>query len=67
MKISEVISEGLPELLAKLPPRWAWFPHNMVGHPLSEILYQIGKNEWSNCVHDWTVPAGGESDPDARG
>jgi hypothetical protein len=57
----------LPRLLARLPPRWRWTLHNLVGHPLSELLWQAGARELSNVVHDATVPAGGDRDPEARG
>jgi len=61
------LGEMIPEILAKLSTRWAWFPHNMIGHPLSEILFQLGEQEWSNRIHDWTIPAGGATSKTARG
>lgn len=38
-----------------------WLIHNLIGHPLSEIFYWLGKiykpfNKLSNIIHDWTVP-----------
>ena len=52
-------------LFARLPERLQWAPHNIVGHPLSEIAYQIGMLRGpssrmfrlSDWLHDWTVPA----------
>lgn len=41
--------------LAKLG-RFAWTLHNVVGHPLSEVLHQIGAQRASNWVHDVTMP-----------
>lgn len=40
-----------------------WFVHNMIAHPLSQILWMISLfglikpiSEASDWVHDWTVP-----------
>lgn len=58
---------NLPKIIAKLPARVRWTLHNLIAHPLSEVLYQLGARELSNAVHDQTVPAGGAQDPEARG
>ena len=58
---------NLPQRLAKLPVRVRWTLHNLIAHPLSEVLYQLGARTLSNAVHDQTVPAGGANDPEARG
>lgn len=47
----------MPDLLARLPERFRWTFHNLVAHPLSELLYQVGLHRWSDLVHDRTVPA----------
>lgn len=44
-------------LLGKLPVRFQWTIHNLVAHPVSEILYQIGFGDLGNRLHDATVPA----------
>ena len=44
-------------LVARLPERFRWTLHNLVAHPLSEVLYQVGLHRWSDIVHDCTVPA----------
>ena len=36
--------------------RFAWTFHNIVAHPLSEVLWQLGLREWSQRLHDSTVP-----------
>ena len=36
--------------------RFAWTFHNIVAHPLSEVLYQIGAEAAGNAIHDATVP-----------
>lgn len=47
----------LGALLGRLPERLRWIPHNVVAHPLSEVLYQLGLRGWSDTVHDATIPA----------
>lgn len=59
------MAHPLQERLGRLPIRWRWTLHNIVGHPLSELLYQLGARSLGHHVHDITVP-----DPigdDARG
>lgn len=41
--------------LAKLG-RFAWTLHNVVGHPLSEVLHQVGAQRAANWVHNVTMP-----------
>lgn len=33
-----------------------WSTHNLIAHPLSEVLYLLGFRAASNRVHDATVP-----------
>ena len=40
----------------KLPERFKWTIHNLVAHPLSEILFQIGLGNLGNKLHDATIP-----------
>ena len=47
---------NLSRLLGRLPERWRWTLHNVVAHPLSELLYQVGLRRWSDKLHDLTVP-----------
>jgi len=46
--------------IESLPHRFKWAPHNVIAHPLSEILFQLGCREASVWVHDITVPREGE-------
>jgi hypothetical protein len=46
----------LPRYLARLPERWRWTLHNVIAHPLSELLYQLGQRRLSDLVHDSTIP-----------
>lgn len=43
-------------ILAYLPERFKWTIHNLIAHPISEILYQIGFENFSNLIHDITIP-----------
>lgn len=42
--------------LGKLPERYMWTVHNLIAHPLSEVLFQVGLEDLGNRVHDRTVP-----------
>jgi hypothetical protein len=46
----------LSDVLGKLPERFQWTLHNLVAHPASEILYQVGFEDLGNRLHDATVP-----------
>ena len=43
-------------LISRLPHRFRWTLHNLVAHPLSEVLFQLGFEDAGNVVHDATVP-----------
>ena len=43
-------------LFARLPKRFQWTFHNLIAHPLSEILFQFGCEDAGNRLHDWSVP-----------
>ena len=36
-----------------------YFFHNIFGHPIMEILNSIGKRDWADYVHDYTLPKEG--------
>ena len=46
----------MQKFLSILPERFKWTLHNLVAHPLSEVLYQLGFENEGNRIHDWTVP-----------
>lgn len=50
------MATALPRLLARLPERFQWTAHNLIAHPLSEVLFQVGLRKLSDKVHDITVP-----------
>jgi ethanolamine utilization microcompartment shell protein EutS len=43
-------------VLAALPRRFRWTLHNIVAHPLSEVLFQLGFEDAGNAIHDATIP-----------
>ena len=50
-------------LVTRFPKRFQWTIHNLVAHPLSEVLFQLGAtfrstslNHWSSEVHNETTP-----------
>lgn len=47
---------SLSNLLSKLPKRFQWTLHNIVAHPLSEVLGLCGYEDLADAVHDVTVP-----------
>jgi hypothetical protein len=51
------MTTALPRLLARLPERFQWTAHNLIAHPLSEVLFQVGLRKLSDKVHDITVPS----------
>ena len=44
------------KFVTSLPKRFQWTIHNLVAHPLSEVLFQFGYEDLGNRVHDETVP-----------
>jgi hypothetical protein len=43
-------------LINALPEHFRWTIHNLVAHPLGEVLHLIGFTEIGNRIHDATVP-----------
>ena len=43
-------------VLNKLPERFRWTIHNVIAHPLSEVLFQVGMEKASDWVHDVSIP-----------
>lgn len=40
----------------RLPPRLRWAPHNLLGHPLMELLHLVGARAAAERVHAWSQP-----------
>ena len=45
----------IPKTLSRLG-RFSYFVHNVLGHPIAEILWILGLTKAGNYVHDITVP-----------
>ena len=48
--------EAMSRFLAWLPTHLQWAPHNLLAHPLSELLHLVGLSRLSSWVHDVTIP-----------
>ena len=46
----------MKNIINKLPDRFKWTIHNIIGHPLSEILFQFGFANTADIIHDSTTP-----------
>ena len=43
-------------MIKRLPKRFHWTIHNIIGHPASEIFKQLGLTRLSVWAHDITEP-----------
>lgn len=43
-------------LLGKLPTKYRWTLHNVVGHPLMGLLQLVGADELAEAAHFHTMP-----------
>ena len=43
-------------LINKLPKKFKWTIHNVIAHPLSEIVHLVGASVLSEKIHDCTIP-----------
>lgn len=53
----------MKNLINALPSSLRWTPHNLIAHPVSEIVYLLSLllrnekiREFSNYIHDKTIP-----------
>lgn len=53
----------MQKFINKLPPHFKWTVHNLVAHPVSEILYLLSilfksprMNDLGDEFHDLTIP-----------
>jgi len=49
----------MEKFLSNLPVRYRWTIHNLVGHPVAEVLGLLGLQRLADVVHDGTVPPAG--------
>ena len=50
--------ERLRHLIGRLPPRLQWAPHNLLAHPIAEVLRILtGRSTRAgDWLHDATIP-----------
>ncbi len=48
--------ELIRKLVSRLPERWRWTPHNLLAHPVGEVLFQLGYTKQDEWLHDHTMP-----------
>ena len=53
----------MKKYINKLPKIFKWVPHNMIGHPVSEVFYILSVlynserfEKIANNIHDNTIP-----------
>lgn len=46
----------IQKLINKLPKRFQWAPHNLLAHPIMELLHQLGFHNLSEKIHNITIP-----------
>lgn len=59
----------MKRLIDYLPRELAWSVHNLIGHPLSEVIYLVtlGRGvRLTNWIHDFTAPTHNK-DQEGRG
>lgn len=44
------------KLRSKSSNHFKWTFHNLIAHPLSEILHIFGMTRIGNSLHDWSIP-----------
>jgi hypothetical protein len=51
------LSAGCRFAVSLLPRRLQWAPHNIIAHPVSELIFIVTGNEHvGNAIHDATLP-----------
>ena len=46
----------IKKIINILPIRYKWTIHNLIAHPLSEIVHLLGSTDIANKIHDCTLP-----------
>ena len=47
----------LQRVIKKLPTKYKWAVHNLLGHPLMEISQWFGYQNLASKIHDRTMPS----------
>ena len=58
--LKENIEFSVINTISHLPNDLKWAPHNLIAHPLMEILFQIGLESAGEYIHDITTPRGND-------
>ena len=61
--LKENIEFSIINTINHLPNDLKWAPHNLIAHPLMEILFQIGLEDAGEYIHDITAPRGDDDSP----
>lgn len=46
----------IKKIINSLPIKYKWTIHNLIAHPLSEIVHLFGNTDFANKIHDSTIP-----------
>lgn len=46
----------MKKIINKLPEKYKWTIHNLIAHPISEIIHLLGNTNLANKIHDCTIP-----------
>ena len=46
----------IKKIINILPIKYKWTIHNLIAHPLSEIVHLLGNTDIANKIHDYTIP-----------
>jgi len=55
--LKRMFERKLDVTLQKLPNKYQWTLHNLVGHPAMEVLYLLGFSRSADWIHRVTVPS----------
>lgn len=58
--LKENIEFSITNTINHLPDDLKWAPHNLIAHPLMEILFQIGLEHTGEYLHEITLPRGND-------
>lgn len=46
----------MKKIINKLPKKYKWTIHNLIAHPISEIIHLLGNTNLATKIHDCTIP-----------
>jgi len=48
---------SIKNIITKLPDKYQYSIHNLIAHPMMEVLHLCGYTELGNKIHDATLPS----------